>query len=302
MKDKTINLLGPLCLEVNLKVTKPIMLIGDQYLGRNHGVFYGGNLLRKARILKSLGYQVNLWGYIGNDDTGAKIMEQLKVEDLSAHIQKMPHYQTPVLVNLRNNDRQSQVVTEIKNLDLWQARLASMKDPECIILDRSVPVKIQAEIANKYQGTHIFIGRPLDGSLETFKARNPKPILLLSEHDAFELLLEAEKPMIFPHAVFECREMGMFDAAVFARDELIAINDCKEIFRVDIATIRKNFSIVDDYLFAGVVAGYVSKKDKFTSFLWGLAASILNFRRENLDRISISKLAQRFSWKEKNVN
>jgi sugar/nucleoside kinase (ribokinase family) len=186
-----INLLGPLCIEINLKVQMGACLVGDAHLANYKGLTFGGPLLKTARLLSTLGHSCKLWNYLGNDEFGNKIIENIKQEKIEANIQIIPNAPTPIICKLSDKKDYSCYTTQIKDLSLWEFRIKNLKDSGVIFIDPAIPTEIQLEIIKKTKKAILLLKKPLDGKLDIFY--QPKNlIILLNEYEIFQIFAQTE--------------------------------------------------------------------------------------------------------------
>lgn len=297
MAFATIYFLGPLYLQLDLKVKRPAMNCGDRHLARDNDLIYGGTLVRQARILKSWGYNVEVIGFVGNDMVGEKIIETVSQDGLGKNFQRIPNFRTPINVNLSNGRSSSEIFTYIKNIDLWVARIKNIKNNGIFVCDPSLPAYILEDLASRSKKNTVVTRMPLNRCSKILKSKG-RFIFIFSEYDTYELSLSHGRYFIDPQGIFRTvRDLWDRDVIICGEREMLAQNSDAQVVGVNLCGIRKSDVLADDYFCSGVIAGYASKKDKLTAASWGLATTLLSFKSQPIDKMSVIKKAMEFEWK-----
>jgi|GEM_PF-3454970 len=295
-----ITLIGPLNLELNFRVKNAPRMLSDTEICRNLGTHYGGTLLKQLRILQSIGYSSNIIAYVGNDEIGEKIINNLKTENISHSIQKIPGVQTGVSCNFFDNHSNSNLCTSIKNLSLWNIRQKTvvLSNPTVIYLHPIIPSNIQIEIIKKYHKTSkIVLQPPLDGNLEIFQTA-PNLHIILNEYNAFQFFLltnytffEGQTPLKLPF-LENHKVIIEVHKKLFTKDEF-----GKPIF-VDFEKSNLKNDGINDFFIAGMLAALCSKQNFRTASLWGLNASIKKQKNQKISANEIAMEINQFTWKD----
>ncbi len=296
-----ITLLGPLSVEIDLKVKEAASLIGDAHIAKHSGIIFGGPALRIARLLRSIGYSVNICSYIGNDEFGNKILENMKNEDIEHNTQKIPNISTPILCKLSDKKDYSYYITETKDLALWQFRLKTLKDTGIIYLAPSIPTPVQIDIVKQFKNSTIIVRKPLDKSLELFKCQK-KLIVLLNEYEVFQIFAEYERGYFYAEKILLLNLFKNHTVLLETRDAFCTMNLENKIVNIPLYNLRHNYAMMDEYCITGILAALAGGQNHMNAFLWGLICSIQNGKNQPLNKLDIlSKLTQ-FTWIESIAN
>jgi hypothetical protein len=298
------TILGPMPMQIKVKVQQLPKICGEAFYTRNPIVTYGGPLIKISKLLKSLSYDNNLIGYVGRDEVGEKTIEIIKKELPSAIVQRLSNDKTPISFLMHDNRSFSYLLTENHDLSLWLLRIreAQLKKIGIIYLDPSIPTPQQLLIIKENPKSVFIVKKPMDNDLRIFK-NNTNLVVLLSEFDAFHIASQTSSNVFKPENLLCSSLMKRHHCVLETKDDLnIWDASSKTIKSVDLRNIRRHKNSVSEAFVAGVMAGILSDQSSHTSFLWGLATTVKDFRQEKIDRTSVASLAVDFKWTVRSIN
>lgn len=291
-----IHLIGPLTVDIKLKVQHPAQLIGDRHFAKNQGITMGGPVLQIARVLHSLGYPVAISSYVGNDEFGNKIIENIKEEGIEADIQKLPNTGTPITCKLNNKQDYSSYTTSIADLTLWEFRLKSFNPTGVVFIHPSTPVHLQLEIIKRSKNAKILVQKPLDSNLEIFKA-DRELIIMLNEYDAFEIFRQFFNGYFSTEKVLQSEVMKKHKVLIESKYDFKTLDETRTVKTIAIEKNRINHTRLDEYAVAGVLGGLYAKRDYLDAFLWGLGCAIQSSKPADLNKLDLIAKSNQLSWK-----
>lgn len=296
-----ITLLGPLSLELDLKVRDAAILAGDAHLAKHRGAILGGPLLRTARLLRTIGHNASLCSYLGNDAFGNQIIDLIKDEGIEANIQKIPNISTPIMCKLSDKKDCTYYITETKDLDLWQFRLQSLPDSGIIYIDPAVPTEMHLKIIKQFKNAIIIVRRPLDRKLDIYDVPK-KLIVLLNEYEVFQLFGELSYGHFCSEKILKLDAFANHTLLVEAKDAISCLNEHGRIMQICLQDHRHNYAMLDEFFLTGVLAGLASQQTYMNAFVWGLVCSMQNGRNQPLNKLDILAKSAQLTWNESSIN
>lgn len=294
-----VYLLGPLTVDVHMKVQNPAGLIGDVHIAKNQGLTYGGIILRMARLLKNLGYPAHIFSYLGNDEFGNKIIQTIKEEGIESNIQKIPNTITSIATYMHDKKDFSSYITEIKDLTLWKFRLKSLPNEGIIFIHPIIPTELQLEIIQNCKNATIVVKKPLDGKLDIFYS-NRRLIILLNEYEAFQIFTQLHNGFFASEKILQSTLLSKHSVLIESKHDFATLNDENKILKINLDKIRINYAMLNEYCIAGILGALCAKNEVERAFLWGLSCSIQIEKKFGLDKLDILSKSMQFEWQEIN--
>lgn len=290
-----IHILGPLSIEVNLKVKFGACLAGDSHPASYKGIMFGGPLIKIARLIRTLGHSPTLWSYLGNDEFGNKIIEDIKAEQIQANIQKIPNMPTSIICKLSDEKDYSSYTTTIQDLSLWEFRIKNLKDTGVIFLDPAIPTSIQLEIIKKIKKATVVLKWPLDGSLDILSA-SKNLIILLNEHELFQIFRETEYKHFDLNQMLEHKIFKNHKILMESKYDISTLDHHGRIKQISLQTKRSRHFLTNEYYITGILTALASNYDYMEAFKWGMITSLQYEKNVLLDKIDILAQLKNFPW------
>ena len=297
-KNNLITVVGALGLEVEIKTHKALTMTGESTSGKFKKIEHGGPNAKLTRILDFMLYQVSLFGYLGNDEIGSKILSELSKENLDANIQKIPNDRTAFFFKLRDSFSFSTLTTTNSFFSLVEQRFEAITKSEVLVLDRTLPFDLKLKIIKKkVANQYIIIGSNYEEILKLQELKSNKLILIFSDYDLSSVDFEAKKEYSIPESILKEDLFKGVNIILHGQDEtFVKIKD--KIVYQNTMKVRMHKEKVNAHFLAGLCAGLVSKKDLKLASSWGLACDELAFKQFDYSRETMVKKAQKFTFED----